>query len=449
MDADRAATVLNGRHRGPVWAYEPPKEGDGFGSYVIGEVLGRGGMGTVFRAKDLLLERDVALKLIHPSLVARASIRRLFLEEARTMASIAHPNVVQVFATGLQDDVPFIAMELLTGGSLERHIIETGPFSLADALPILRDVAQGLTAIHRSGRVHGDVKPANVLLSDAWDRAAVTDMGLSFRMGTDDGKLRGTPEYLAPERGTGVPPPPELQPRADVYGLAVLAFELLTGRLPFESGRTAQSTMAKHVDEEPRRPSSLHMAVDPRVDEPLLRALRKDPTERTATPLELVRELEGGRVGSSEARLRFLVVDDDDGWRGLLTRALESRFPHATVDHASDGARGLAVAQSAPPHVALIDLNMPELNGVELTTALRELAPPERMSIVVLSGQGSSNDWQVLRQRGADRFFIKPCPLDEVCDSIERLLSARGTRSQQPARHGLRPRPSGVRTPGS
>lgn len=425
MDPKRASTVPNGRHRGPAWAYELPGEGDRFGDYVVHEALGQGGMGTVFRARDAVLERDVALKLIHPSLVGREDFRGMFLGEARCMASIAHPNVVQVFALGNHQEVPFIAMELLSGGSVQERILAEGPLELDEALPILRDVAEGLSAIHRAGRVHGDVKPANVLLTEEGDRAALTDMGVSFTVGADDGALRGTPAYLAPERTTSAPVPAELQPRADVYGLALLAFEMLTGRLPFEADLTAEM-LDQHAMAEVPRPSSLDDFVDPRVDEPLLRALRKDPLERTATPLELVEQLEeAAELESDGEELRFLVVDDDDDWRTMLCRVLESRFPFATVEQASDGAAGVAAALAAPPDVALLDLNMPGLDGKDLTGVLRELAPAERMPIVVLSGEGGARDWQALRELGADRFFVKPCPFDELCDSIERLVGWR------------------------
>ncbi|HJL19296.1 MAG TPA: protein kinase [Sandaracinaceae bacterium LLY-WYZ-13_1] len=423
MDPELAATVPHGGRRGPVNEPALPTAGDRFGPYRIEATLARGGMGTVFRARDLNLDRAVALKLIHPGLFHRQDIRQMFHDEARSMASLSHPHVVPIYALGYHDEVPFIAMEYFAGGTLEERL-EDGPLSLDEALPILRAVAEGLGAIHASGRVHGDVKPANVLFSRDGERIALTDMGLSFELGADDGTLRGTPAYMAPERAAEQPTPRRLQSRVDVYGLAVLAFEVLTGRLPFEA-ETTDALIAMHAHDAPPRASEVCWDVEPAVDEPLLRALGKDPRQRTATCAELVEQLEEAAVDAAvepSTPPRLLVADDDPDWRQLLVRVLEKRFVGATVEEASDGKSAIAVALAEPPDLALIDLNMPGFDGVELTAALRELAPAERLPIVVLSGEGGARDWHALRDAGADRFFVKPCPFDELCDVVERLL---------------------------
>jgi serine/threonine-protein kinase len=425
-----AAPAASGR-----WSQPLPREGERFGPYRIQRLLGDGGMGVVLRARDEPLERDVALKLIQPELLSRESIRAAFLEEARAMASIRHPNVVHVYSLGQERGHPYFAMELFDDGNLERRLRERGPLAPAAALPILRAVGRGLAAIHRRGRIHGDVKPSNVLLTAEDDRVALTDMGLSHLLGDPDGgTVQGTPAYLAPERAMALAVPAHAQPRQDVYALAVVAFELLTGRLPFEAER-ADRLLELHAHAEPPPASRLRPELGPRFDVPLLRALRKDPSERTATALALVEELEEALGSDGDGRgLRFLVVDDDPDWRELLGRALVRRFPGAQVEGASDGRLGLAAARHHPPDAALIDLDMPELGGIELTHALRELAPPEAMSVVVLSGRGGASDWRLLRRLGADRFFVKPTPFDELCDTLEKLLARQGG-------------PGGMRTP--
>lgn len=403
-----------------------PSAGERFGHYRIQRLLGDGGMGVVLRARDEPLDRDVALKLIQPELLGQRAIRDAFLEEARAMASIRHPNVAQVYALGDEAGHPYFAMELFDGGNLEAQIRAVGAMAPARALPIVRGVARALVAIHRRGRLHGDVKPPNVLLSAEGDRVALTDMGLSHRLGDEgSGVVRGTPAYLAPERITGAPPPAWAQPRQDVYALAVVAYELLTGRLPFVDVR-ADRLLAMHAYDPPPAPSTIRPALGTHFDGPLFRALDKNPLTRTACALTLFEELEAahGR-GPDTSGLRFLVVDDDDDWREMLTAALTKRFPGAHVDGAPDGVRGIEAARAHAPDVALIDLDMPALNGVELTSELRELAPAERLPIVVLSGQGGASDWRVLRELGADRFFLKPTPFDELCDTIRRLLERR------------------------
>lgn len=342
------------------------------------------------------------------------------------MAAIRHPNVVQIYSLGDGGGHPYFAMELFEGGNLEGRIRERGAFDPGDALPILRGIARGLTAIHRRGRLHGDVKPPNVLLSADGERIALTDMGLSHPLG-DEGSnvVRGTPAYLAPERVTRATVPAWAQPRQDVYALAVVAYELLVGRLPFADPR-ADRLLEMHAREVPPLPSRMRAALGTRFDAPLMRALHKDPLERTPTALALYEEIEAAHhAGPDLGQLRILVVDDDASWREMLIRALQKRFPGARIEGAPDGRVGIEAARALQPDVALIDLDMPALNGVELTTALRQLAPPERLPILVLSGQGGASDWRVLRQLGADRFFLKPTPFDEICDSIRRLVGGR------------------------
>ncbi|RZO56937.1 MAG: response regulator, partial [Sandaracinaceae bacterium] len=393
------------------------------GAYEIQRLLGQGGMGIVLRAHDTTLHRDVALKLVHPALSASPIAREAFLEEARAMAAIRHPNVVQIHSCGTEGNLSYFVMELFDGGSLETKLMRVGSLAPEEALPILRSIAKGLAAIHAVGRIHGDVKPSNVLLGTRESQIALTDMGLSRALGRDEPstEVRGTPAYISPERATALTVPPDLQPRQDVYSFAVMAVELLTGRLPFESGEP-QKLLEMHANETPPDPSSLAPGLDKRLDAPLLRALLKNPRERTATPMQLVDELEKALRGTHR-QLRVLVVDDDADWREMLAIAITHRFPEAIVEGASDGELGIAAAEREAPDIALIDLNMPGLNGVELTSALRALAPKGKLPIIVMSGEGGARDWKILRALGADRFFVKPVELEELFATVERLVS--------------------------
>ncbi|HJL19990.1 MAG TPA: protein kinase [Sandaracinaceae bacterium LLY-WYZ-13_1] len=422
MDSELAPT-LPGSPIGPVLVCTLPRAGDLFGHYRVERALGDGGMGVVFRARDEILDRPVALKLIRPSLMHDPAVRRAFHEESRAMAALAHPNVVRIYDRGEVGGVGFIVMELFAGGSLLETLAGGARMDLAEALPVLRDVARGLTAVHERGLVHGDVKPANVLLGAVGGRAAVTDMGLSFRQGDDDGRLRGTPGYVAPERIAGVISPASLQPRIDVYGLAVTAWEMLAGRRLREAARSDEPPGAHTRSEEPPSLRSMRPSLPAGVDEVLRRGMHPDPRERTATPLALVEALESVARGAARPSVRFLLVDDDGGYRSALSRVLARRFPGATIEGFADGLSGLSCARADAPDVALVDLCMPGLDGRAVTAALRALAPPERLRIVVLSGEGGAREWRELRGLGADRFYVKPVPLDELCDSLERLLA--------------------------
>ncbi len=400
------------------------------GQYRVERWLGDGGMGLVLAARDLKLQRDVALKLVQPELLASASVRRTFEAEARTMAALTHPNVVTLHTLAEDGGRPFLVMELVDGPSLAHVLRERGRLPLSEALPILRAVADGLAALHEAGLSHGDVKPSNILLGPG--RAAkLTDMGLSHLLIENaGGVVRGTPSYMPPERARGIAVARELLPRQDVYALAVTAYELLTGRLPFVSSRP-DALIDQHAHAAPPAPSSVWPELPPALDGPLLAAMHKDAEHRTETPLEFVEQLEGAsrlpaRPGE---RVRLLVVDDDEDWLALIDHAVRRRLPGVEVRLARDGQEALAIAERERPSAALVDLRMPRVDGEALTRALRDLAGPEEMPIVVLTGEGSGRDWRRLRRLGADRFFVKPVILDELCDSLEGLLRARAARA--------------------
>ncbi len=408
-----------------------PAKGDVLaGQYRVERWLGDGGMGVVLAARDLTLNRDVALKLVQPELLGSASVRRTFEAEARSMATLVHPNIVTIYTFVEDAGRPFLVLELVDGPSLSQLLRERGRFSPGDALPILRAVAEGLAALHEHGLIHGDVKPSNILLGPS-GAVKLTDMGLSQLLTEDtSGILRGTPSYIPPERAQAAAMDRALLPRQDVYALAVTAFEVLTGRLPFVSSRP-DVLIDKHAREMPPAPSEVCAELPKAFDAPLLAGLRKRPKHRTATPLLLIEQLElAARVPARHGEsVRVLVVDDDEDWLTLVRAAILRRMPGVLVELASDGEEALELAARAPPAAVLVDLRMPRLDGETLTSELRELAGPEDMPIIVLTGEGSGRDWRRLRRIGADRFFVKPVIMDELCDTLEFLLRARAAHA--------------------
>lgn len=396
------------------------------GQYRVERWLGDGGMGLVLAARDLKLERDVAIKLVQPELLCSASVRRNFEAEARAMASLSHPNIVTLHTIAEDRGRPFLVMELVNGPSLAQVLRERGRLPPREALPILRALAEGLTALHDAGLVHGDVKPSNVLLGPG-RVVKLTDMGLSQLLCDSAGVVRGTPSYMPPERARGIEVTRELLPRQDVYALAVTAYEVLTGRLPFVSSR-ADVLIDKHANAEPPRGSDVCPELLPAFDGPLIAAMEKDPEKRTATPSELVDQLELASTMPVRKGDRVLVVDDDEDWLALIETAIRRRLPGVEVDLARDGEEALEHVRERKPSAALVDLRMPRVDGEMLTRALRDIASPDEMPIVVLTGEGSGRDWRRLRRLGADRFFVKPVILEDLCDTIEALLRARDAR---------------------
>ena len=394
------------------------------GRYELGTEIGRGGMGVVSRAWDAELGREVALKQVRGE-PSEESCEAL-LAEARAMASIRHPNVVTIHDVGRDGGLPYLVMELIDGRDLARMAIEDGPhLDVHVILPILEGVASGLEAIHARGRLHGDVKPSNVLLARD-GRVVLTDMGVSRTFdGAPDGVVRGTAAYLPPERVFSDASRGPLSLREDVYSLGVMAFELMTGRLPFEHGNPL-ALAQMHASKAPPRASEVAAGRLPsRFDAPLARALAKDPVARTATPLQLVEELEAAsHVDRSKrkAPARILVVDDDDDWTRVLAVALARHFRGAVVRTVSDGAEAVGIVAGFEPDIVLTDLNMPRCNGLELTAALRAAAPA--LPIVVMTGEGRGKDWVVLREIGADRFMVKPIVIEELCEIVSTLTAA-------------------------
>ncbi|MDP9430753.1 MAG: serine/threonine protein kinase [Actinomycetota bacterium] len=287
------------------------QDGAHFGPYRIRGVLGRGGMGQVLRAHDSQHDRDVALKVLHPHWAQDAGYRDRFRREARIAARLTEPHVIPIHRYGEIDGQLFLDMRLVEGEDLDSLLRRTGPMDPARAVDLVGQVARALDAAHAGGLVHRDVKPSNVLLvarADGRDLATsvagddfayLADFGVA--RGADDGPgpaltavgtAVGSTEYMAPERFGPTPP----DARADVYSLACLLFELLTGCRPFPVGDPAR-VMAAHLHEPPPAPSSLRPGL-PALDDAVLRGLAKDPDRRWQRAGELADAARAALTGS-------------------------------------------------------------------------------------------------------------------------------------------------------
>jgi serine/threonine protein kinase len=257
-----------------------PTPGTQFAGYRIDSVVGRGGMGVVYRATELALDRPVALKLIAPELAGDTSFRERFLRESRLAASIDHAGILPVYTAGEVEGELFLANRFVDGTDL-RTLLDDGTLPPERALELVGQVADALDAAHERGLVHRDVKPANVLV-DAADHCYLSDFGLSTQLGaggtTASGRLAGSLDYLAPEqirRG-------EVDGRTDQYALACVLYELLTGAPPFRRETEAQTLWAHMQEEPPALPEY------PALDPVLARALAKEQGERYASCDEFV-----------------------------------------------------------------------------------------------------------------------------------------------------------------
>jgi eukaryotic-like serine/threonine-protein kinase len=279
--------------------------------YELEELLGRGGMSNVFRARDRLLERRVALKILHERYAADQEFLERFRREARAVARLSHPNIVTVIDRGEgADGRQFIVFEYLPGRTLKDLVVETGPLPVARALELAIEIASGLAFAHQHGLVHRDVKPQNVLLNGD-GQAKVTDFGIARSLDvehtmTQAGTVLGTSIYIAPEQARGQ----AVDAQSDVYSLGVVLFELLTGDVPFR-GESFVAVALQHVHEP--APSVLERRPDAplRVAAAVERALGKDPAQRFASMDDFRAEL--------QACLEELAGDRDDE-ATLITR---------------------------------------------------------------------------------------------------------------------------------
>jgi len=258
---------------------EPPARR--IGRYEIAALLGRGGMAEVYRARDPQLGREVAVKLILPALAGEEDFGRRFASEARAVAKLAHPNIVQIYDIGSAEAGPYLVMEFVPGGTLkERLKAAGGPLPYDEVARIARAIGLALDEAHARGVIHRDVKPANILFR-ADGAPVLTDFGIARIANTTQitasSALTGTPAYMAPEQVTGHP-----VPQSDLYSLGVALFEMLTGRLPF-TAETATEMAVKHLQAEPPSPLTIRPSLPPAIDGVLRMALAKDPARRYPT----------------------------------------------------------------------------------------------------------------------------------------------------------------------
>ena len=251
------------------------------GRYSLERELGRGGMGVVYLAREVSLDRPVAIKVLPPWLAREPGLRERFVREARTAAQLSHPNIVPIHTVDDAAGLVFFAMAYLDGETLGERVRTRGPLPPDECARILREIAWALGYAHAQGVIHRDLKPDNIMLERAAARAVLTDFGIARRLETTGltaaGELVGTPEFMSPEQATGG----ALDGRADLYALGVVAFYALAGRLPFEAS-TVPAMLIKQATE-PAPPLSRHAPTAPRaLAQAVMRCLEKNPADRFA-----------------------------------------------------------------------------------------------------------------------------------------------------------------------
>jgi serine/threonine protein kinase len=265
------------------------------GRYQIVEELGHGGMGRVYRALDKKINEEVALKLIKPEIASEKRTLERFANELKIARKIAHKNVGRMYHLSEDKGTHYITMEYIPGEDLRRMIRMSRQLSIATAVDVARQISEGLADAHRQGVVHRDLKPGNIMI-DREGNARIMDFGIARLVTakgiTGAGVAVGTPEYMSPEQVDGK----EADPRADIYSLGIILYEMVTGRLPFEAD-TPYAIGFKHKNEQPVSPKALNSQVPDDLSGLILRCLEKDPSRRPQTADELRSDLEKSQKG--------------------------------------------------------------------------------------------------------------------------------------------------------
>lgn len=296
---------------------EPPQR-DGevgrLGPYRVLALIGKGGMGQVFRAEDMRLKRIVALKLMKPKLAATPASRKRFIEEARSMAAVQHDNVATIFEVGVEAGVPFMAMELLQGESLKDAFRSGRKFEMEEILRLGKEVASGLAAAHECGLIHRDIKPANIWIQQPSGRAKILDFGLAIAGNSFDpfvsrGTLVGSPGFLSPEQARNE----ALDDRTDLYSLGAVLFMMCSGTLPLTSGTISGQLIAiicytpeSLTELKPQVPSALSELID--------QLLLKEPKDRPGSAAEVVKRIDQVDLESSDKKtINIVMTPDSEG----------------------------------------------------------------------------------------------------------------------------------------
>lgn len=409
--------------------------------------LGRGGMGVVYRARDVWLDRPVALKLIVPTWEGDPTAEQKLHHEAKALAALRNQHVVQVYAFGRHGPSFFFAMEFLNGRPLDAILQD---YSTRESLlpqhravTIIARIAEGLDAAHAQGLVHRDVKPGNIVIEEDTGRPVLIDFGLAVQASEVDLEtIEGTPAYMSPEQaGLGMDGTP-VGPWSDTYALGCVAFEMLTGRAPYVERDVVRLLHAHQL-----MPVPLASSIRPGLgafDEIFQRVLAKDPHERYescgAFAKDLVRvaaprisstppPVSVKKMAETEApAIRILAVDDDPMFGKFAAKAAElaMRGKRVQIQVAKSGMDALARARLESPDLVLLDLDMPGLDGIETLSYLRALPRGDHARVVVLSGRlGPQERWK-FAVLGVREFLAKPIDFRRLIGAIESIVNRAG-----------------------
>src|SRR5688572_367463 len=324
--------------------------------YELESEIGRGGMSVVYRARDIRLNRAVAIKVLPPELAHDPAVSTRFTREAQTSAHLAHAHIVPIYDVGEGSGIAYFVMALITGGNLATLLGREPRQPIEDVRRLLWEIADALAYAHLRGVIHRDIKPDNILLDKDTGRAMVTDFGIARAMEantrlTVTGIAVGTPAYMSPEQAVGER---EIDGRSDIYSLGVLAYQMLTGRVPFTAGNSVALLM-KHVSEYPRPIAELRPETPKGLRDAIERALAKSPEDRWPMAATLRDALTSDAVpgaawrGERREQVRYTSPRPENARRDRSSRSISPRRGSPAVDSRS----GLPAPHHQPGEIVL------------------------------------------------------------------------------------------------
>lgn len=406
----------------PESGFVLPRAGSRMGESlsVIGSI-GGSGLGIVYECEDEAIGRRVAVKLLAPDRATTPARVEAFSAAARALARVTCPNVVSVYDVGSYHGLPYLVMEHVPGVTLaEQRRAHGGRLRPAVAIEIIDSVLRALTALHSAGIAHGGVHPESILVAPN-GRVVLTNAGFARIVADSDRPLPPVwHDYLqeAPLRTPGDGSIDPREARSDVQASVAVLYELLTGLTP----RAARNA---HHGALPA-PSDLAHVPTP-LDAPIVEALTRPTSPTTDTARAFRRVVEGLRryVDQNLEHKRILVVEDDVEVAGPLADYLTEALSPAEVQIAQDGPTALRLADATSFNLVVLDLGLPGMNGLELTSALRSTSRAKDVPILVLTGRGTSSDWRVLSALGANSLLMKPVSLEVIAATAEELIASR------------------------